>query len=175
MATGTLVSLQEYLATVYEPDCEYVDGEILERNLGEVDHGSFQGILVSWLFNHRKKLGIHVLPETRTQVAANRYRVPDIAVTISKPRGKVLTEPPFLCIEILSPEDRAGRVEEKIDDYLRFGVAYVWLIDPRKNLAWLYTREGKREAVDVLVTDGPRIELPIVELFAELDEEIELN
>ncbi len=175
MATGTLVSLQEYLATIYEPDCEYVDGEVLERNLGELDHGGLQGIIFGWLFGRRKELGIHVFPETRTQVAANRYRVPDIAVTVGKPRGRVLTEPPFLCIEILSPEDRASRVEEKIDDYLRFGVAYVWLIDPRNKLAWQYTREGKREAVTVLVTDGPRIEIPILDLFTELDEEMDLN
>jgi Uma2 family endonuclease len=51
-------------------------------------------------------------------------RVPDIAVTISRPAGRVLREPPFLCIEILSPEDRASRGEEKIDDYLQFGVPF---------------------------------------------------
>lgn len=173
MASGTLVPLEEYLTTVYDPDCEYVDGEILERNMGELDHGGLQGIIIAWLYSRRKQLGIHVFPETRTQVAARRYRVPDIALTLKKPSGRILTEPPFLCIEILSPEDRVSRMEEKIDDYLRFGVRYVWLIDPRKKLAWSYTREGKREAASVLVTDEPRIELPLVEIFAELGEEID--
>jgi hypothetical protein len=37
-ATGTMVSLDEYLSTVYDPDCEYVDGELIERNMGEIDH-----------------------------------------------------------------------------------------------------------------------------------------
>jgi len=64
-------------------------------------------------------------------------------------------------------------MQEKIDDYLKFGVRYVWLIDPRKKLAWSYTREGKREAVSILITDEPRIKLPISELFEELSEEIE--
>ncbi len=64
-------------------------------------------------------------------------------------------------------------MEEKIDDYLKFGVRYVWLIDPRKKLAWSYTREGRREAVSILTTDEPGIVLPIVELFEELSEEIE--
>jgi hypothetical protein len=32
MEAGTLVSVEEYLSTVYEPDCEYLDGELLERN-----------------------------------------------------------------------------------------------------------------------------------------------
>ena len=31
----THVSVEEYLKTVYEPDCEYVDGVVEERNLGE--------------------------------------------------------------------------------------------------------------------------------------------
>jgi Uma2 family endonuclease len=170
-----MVSEQEYLATMYEPDCEYVDGEILERNWGEVEHGTVQGLLACWLHSRRKELGIHVFLAVRTQVAARRYRVPDIAVTLGKAKRGILQEPPFLCIEILSPEDRVGRTEEKIDDYLKFGVRYVWLIDPRKKSAWSYTREGKREAVSLLTTDAPRIELPILDLFAELAEEIELE
>lgn len=173
MGTSAAVSVEEYLSTVYDPDCEYVDGEVLERNMGETDHGGLQGILIAWLFARRKQLGIHVFPETRTQVAPRRYRVPDVAVTASRPAGRILREPPFLCIEILSPEDRASRIEEKIDDYLRFGVAHVWLLDPRKKLAWAYNRDGKREAVKTLTTDTPHIECPIAELFAELDEEIE--
>jgi len=40
-----MVSEQEYLATMYEPDCEYVDGGILERNWGELEHGTLQGLL----------------------------------------------------------------------------------------------------------------------------------
>jgi Uma2 family endonuclease len=173
MATTALVPLEEYLATVYEPDCEYVDGEVLERNMGETDHGGLQLILGAWLFRRRKQFGIHVFTETRTQVAPGRYRVPDIAVTTGRVTERVLREPPFLCIEILSPEDRASRIEEKIDDYLKFGVAHIWLLDPRKKRAWSYTREGKREATNVLTTDAPRIELPVLELFDELAEELE--
>jgi len=42
MATGTLVSVEEYLNTSYSPDCDYVDGEVLERNLGEREHSELQ-------------------------------------------------------------------------------------------------------------------------------------
>ncbi|MGH9584958.1 MAG: Uma2 family endonuclease [Bryobacteraceae bacterium] len=173
MASTTTVSLEEYLHSVYEPDAEYLDGEVVERSVGETDHGGVQGILVTWLRNRRKQLGIHVFPETRTQVAPRRFRVPDIAVTLKKPSGRVLVEPPLLCIEILSPEDRASRMEARIDDYFAFGVPYVWVIDPRGRRAWSYTRDRKREAADLLTTDEPRIELRMEEIFAELDEEIE--
>jgi hypothetical protein len=35
MAVETLVSIEEYLGTAYLPDCDYVDGSVEERNLGE--------------------------------------------------------------------------------------------------------------------------------------------
>ena len=35
METGGLISVREYLSTSYRPDCDYVDGEVQERNLGE--------------------------------------------------------------------------------------------------------------------------------------------
>ena len=34
MAVGIQVSVEEYLHTSYRPDCDYVDGEVQERNLG---------------------------------------------------------------------------------------------------------------------------------------------
>ncbi len=133
-ATGAVVSLDEYLSTVYDPDCEYVDGELIERNMGESDHSFLQTMISALLFSQRRELGIHVFSELRVQVAATRYRIPDILSRRKKVRGKgrILREPAIpLCIEVLSPEDRASRMEAKIDDYLTFGVqAYVWIIDP---------------------------------------------
>jgi Uma2 family endonuclease len=173
--TLTDISVEEYLNTSYDPDCEYVDGEVIERNMGEPDHAGLQNAIGGWLWTRRKQLGIHVFTEMRVQVAPTRFRIPDVAVTKSKVKGRILREPPLLCIEILSPEDRVSRMEVKIDDYLKFGVAYVWLIDPRKKRAWSYTHDGRRESSSVLTTEEPRIELPIAELFAELDEEVDLS
>jgi len=36
MSSTTLISVQEYIATSYRPDCDYVDGEVRERNLGNL-------------------------------------------------------------------------------------------------------------------------------------------
>jgi Uma2 family endonuclease len=174
MASITICTLEEYLATVYEPDCEYIEGEIVERNMGESDHAGLQGLIVAWLFTRRREFGIHVFPEMRVQVSPRRFRVPDITVTTKRVRGRILTEPPLLCIEILSPEDRASRLEDKVDDYLKFGVSHIWVIDPRAKRAWSYVAGGKRDAATVLTTlSGPRIELPVMELFRELDDEVE--
>lgn len=69
-------------------------------------------------------------------------------------------------VEILSRDDRASELQEKIVDYLRFGVPYVWVIDPRLRRGWSHTAEGMREARDgVLRTTQPELALPLAELF----------
>jgi Uma2 family endonuclease len=92
---------------------------------------------------------------------------------VSRVRGKILHEPPFLCIEVLSPEDRAGRIQRRIDDYLGFGVRYVWLIDPSQKRAWSYTIEGKRESAETLTTSAPDLTLSLREIFEALSEDLQ--
>jgi Uma2 family endonuclease len=173
MATGTAISLDEYLSTIYHPDCEYVDGELIKRNMGESDHSALQGIIFAMLYGQRREIGIHVFPELRVQVGPTRYRIPDITVTTEKVRGKILRQAPFLCIEILSPEDRVSRMEVKIDDYLAFGVKYVWVIDPRRRKASSYSSEGRRESSAVLTTSDPELTLSLDEVFAAAAEDLE--
>jgi len=39
----TLVSVEDYLSTSYpDGDREYVDGQVVERNVGEIEHASLQ-------------------------------------------------------------------------------------------------------------------------------------
>jgi Uma2 family endonuclease len=161
----TAVPLKEYLETSYRPDCEYIDGELLERNVGEWDHSRLQMLLSNYLCNREKQWRIVVVVEQRVQVKPNRFRVPDISVLTEPPGGHIIREPPFLCIEILSPRDRIEEMQERIDDYLNFGVRYVWLIHPRTRRAFVYTVEGVQEVKDgVLCTKGVDIQVPLAEL-----------
>src|SRR6266849_1193459 len=100
MPTETSISVEEYLATSYRPDCDYVDGRIEERNLGEWDHSRLQAAITAFFFAREKRWGISVAPELRVQVKPTRFRIPDVCVVIGKPDEQVLTEPPFLCVEI---------------------------------------------------------------------------
>ena len=45
MASATLIPVREYLNTSYRPDCDFLDGELKERNGGEQPHASIQAIL----------------------------------------------------------------------------------------------------------------------------------
>ena len=171
--TGTPISLEEYISTVYDPDREYVDGEAIERNMGEFDHAGLQTAIAALLYGQRREAGIYVFVELRVQTSPTRFRVPDVTVTTRKGKGRILREPPFLCIEILSPEDRVSRMEARIADYLRFGVEFIWLIDPQERRAWTYTREGRRETDDVLATSNPNLTLRLDDVFRSLDEDVE--
>ena len=157
--------MAEYLSTSYSPDCDYVDGVLVERNVGEKDHSRAQGLLVGYLVNRRKEWKIHVFPEQRVQIKPSRFRVPDVCVVAgAEPDEQILTTPPLVCVEILSPDDRWSRMQEKIDDYLSFGVRHVWVIDPRSRKAYEFTAAGMHE-VPELRTQNPEIVVPLQALF----------
>jgi Uma2 family endonuclease len=167
MATTNLISVQEYLSTAYRPECDYVDGAVVERNVGEKDHGKLQRSLLIYFHERRIAWGIHVFPEQRVQVSATRFRIPDICVVLGpEPEEQIFTKPPFICIEILSPEDRLPAMQERVGDFLRFGVPYVWILDPRTRKAFRCTAQGMFEVAE-LRTESPEIIVPLEALFED--------
>jgi Uma2 family endonuclease len=167
MGTTTLVSVEEYLRTSFpDADREYIDGRIVERNVGEVDHSDLQTAIAHYLRTHYKKR-IWAGVEVRVQVKKTRFRIPDITVMLgSKPDERIIRTPPVLAVEILSPDDRAGYLEEKINDYLIFGVPYIWVINPETRRAYIHTPTGSHEVRDgVLRAESAGIEVPLSEVF----------
>jgi Uma2 family endonuclease len=163
--TAAILPLAEYLSSSYRPDREYVDGELVERNLGEFDHANLQGLLIACLSNRKNEWGIVVLPEQRVQVTPTRFRIPDITVLTARPETQIIHEPPFLCIELLSPGDRMAEMQDRIDDYLAFGVRYVWLINPKSRRAWAYTKDAVQEARGgILEAKDPNVQVALAEL-----------
>lgn len=65
-AAGTQISVQEYLHTVY-PDCDYVDGVLEDRNVGEWDHSTVQTRLVVF-FSKFENVGSLARTELRMRV-----------------------------------------------------------------------------------------------------------
>jgi len=167
MGTATLVSVDEYLATSYRPDCDFVDGELIERNLGTPDHSNLQRATIVWFENRRRELRLSAYPEMRIRVSPSRYRIPDLCVIPPPmPRGQFLTQPPYICIEVLSPEDSFSKYQTRLDDYLEMGVPNIWVIDPPSRRGWSIAREGHFEALDgVLRTGDGRVAMPMAELF----------
>ncbi len=143
---------------------------VSERNLGGRDHSELQMAIAGFLYANRKRLGLHVYMGQQLLVSARRSHVPDVCVVSGdKPSELVFTKPPFVCIEILSKDDTMVGMQEKIDDYLAFGVAHVWILNPRSRKAFVCTAEGMREEKETLRTKNPLIAVPLDEIFSDLD------
>jgi Uma2 family endonuclease len=168
---NALLTLEEYLHTVYHPDCDFVDGHLEERNLGETAHGLLQVELSYWFRSRSEEWKIRVITELRTRVATSRVRIPDVSVV---PDDAALAErvrqtPPLIAIEIMSPEDRTSRVVKRLDDFVRMGIENIWLLDPDERVAYTYSKFGlKLSDSDRLTVEGTPIFLDVTAIFSAL-------
>jgi Uma2 family endonuclease len=165
------VPVEEYLNTTYRPDVDYVDGEIEERNLGEFDHGDLQTAISTALRLHQRDWGVRVVVETRTRVSATRYRIPDVCVLSGAlERERIITHPPLLCVEVLSPRDTLKNMRKRIQDFIDMGVRTVWIFDPTTRTAHVCTASAMTEHTSgILRVEGTEIKLSIDEAFSTLD------
>jgi Uma2 family endonuclease len=146
MSTQTALSVEEYLHTVFDgSDREFLDGEVVERNMGNKSHGRAQGSFIYLLRQLEKSTGIFVIPEVRHKVTPTRYRIPDVAVFASEPQSEVPDQPPLIAVEVLSPDDRIGYVVPKLNEYRRWGVAHIWVADPEDRKLLVYRADGLHE------------------------------
>ena len=170
MPAPTIVAVEEYLSTSYSPDREYIDGVVVERNLGERDHSRLQALICGYLMNHERDWDVVTLPEQRVQVSPTRFRIPDVCLLrASDPVEPIVAVASIVCIEILSRDDRMPAVREKVRDYVAMGVKHVWVIDPRERRGFHFTANGMEEPKDgVLHVADSNIRLPLDEVFHDL-------
>jgi Uma2 family endonuclease len=136
MAT-TKISLEEYLNTTYRPDAEYINGEVRERNVGELEHSRMVKAILRWFERYEAQWQIEALPDVRVQVSAHNYRVPDICLRpLANPDLRFVTSIPAAVIEVLSPEDSVSDYRERIADYRPKGIPAIWVVDPKTGRGW---------------------------------------
>lgn len=171
MATATIVPVEEYLRTTYHPDMEYVEGQLVERHVGERKHSRLQFLIGAELAPRERRL-FHTYTEQRLRVSPQpRYRIPDICLmALPYERESVFTHPPHLIVEILSPDDTAADMLEKIADYLKFGVPHIWIPDPYRHRLQVADRDGLHDRANLIVETGLAGSLDFNELFARLDD-----
>ena len=122
MAT-TKVSLEEYLSTGYRPDVEYIDGELKERNVGDLEHARMVKAILRWFEQYETSWQLEALPDVRVQVSAENYRVPDICLrSLANPGVRFITATPAVVVEALSPEDSISDYRARIADYRQNGI-----------------------------------------------------
>ena len=165
------IPVEEYLSTGYDPDCEYDNGVIVERNLGEFEHSFLQILLGTIFTNNMDSWGVFGLTEQRVQIKPRKFLIPDVCVLrVGSPREKILTHPPLIAIEILSPEDTIRRTAAKAIEYRAFSVEHVWVIDPTARVAYRGTASGLQLVLSgELSVPGTPILVRIGDLFEKLD------
>lgn len=171
MSAANPIAAEEYQRRSWSPDREYVDGQVVERNLGEYEHSRLQLRIGAVLYGQESGAKMKTLCERRVLVGKSRYRIPDLCVvSASQSRDQVASAPPSICIEILSPDDRAGDLLEKVHGYLANGVMEVWVVDPQARRAQMFDSSGMHAAEDLVLssTQFP-LKVDLKPLFHELE------
>jgi Uma2 family endonuclease len=172
----SLIPVEEYLAASYpDGDREYLDGVVMERNVGTPGHSALQKILIVHLAAFEKRLKVAVRPECRTRIAETRYRVPDVPV-MERPfrqTERVVLDPPLLIVEIVSPEDKHSETLRRFREYEKLGVRYIVQMDPEDRTTYMFIRGDlvRRDDLASLETRNGSMPFDTRELLALLDEE----
>jgi Uma2 family endonuclease len=171
MATIVTIPVEEYLATSYRPDMEYVDGQLVERHVGEYFHGRLQLLIGVLLAGRERERRFRVFTELRIEVRQRRrYRIPDICVKALPHQVTPVLLKPDLAIEVLSPDDEPGETLAKVSDYLASGIPEIWIVDPYKRKLFVADLNGVREAPDLVVANELVGSVDFGELFRQLEE-----
>ena len=161
----TLIPVEEYLQSSYDPSREYRDGVLTPKTMPTRKHARLQGRLFKLIDDGFPDF--EAATELTVCLREGRYLVPDVAVErCDRVQDPYPVEPIHLCIEILSPGDRLSEVIAKAEEYHEWGVPTVWIIDPEERSAWQFTRgHGLREVRAGSTLEADPISLPLDAVF----------
>jgi len=164
--------------------CEVIDGILVEKVMSSYE--SVLALLIGqWLnaFLEKNPLGVALGADGMLRILPKRTRVPDISFIRWErfpkrklPRDRVFAVAPDLAIEILSPGNTPAEIALKLKDYFRAGTRLVWVTDPERRTARVYTspddftqikESGALDGGEVL----PGFRIKLKELFSRVPRE----
>lgn len=167
---------------------ELVDGTLIEKVMGTFE-SLIAGRIITRINNYLEahpKMGIALPADGMLKLRIKLIRVPD-ASYISRenlkagrfPRHGVAAVAPTIAVEVISEGNTRREMEEKLDEFFKFGAAEVWYVYPDSKLIVRYTsRQNSQELTEqeTLTTPVlPGFSCPIAPLFVHPDEEFELS
>lgn len=151
--------------------------ELIEGRLVEKPFRTFlEGMIIAniTLFIGRAFDGQVVGAGTGFLLEQNPDTVLAPALAILQPQTPItdsyVSIPPALVVEVVSPSDRAGEIEDKTQRWLKFGVAQVWVIYPNSKRIHIY-EQGDQYAVyegEEIIKGGdglPNFEISVRKIF----------
>jgi Uma2 family endonuclease len=166
----TQIGVEEYLALAFpdRPEPDYVHGEVVERSLPTPIHGQIQILLGILLAPLSLRARLVVMSELRVRIEPSVFRVIDLAVyRDARPEGRYAASPAFAAIEIVSPDDRYNDLMPRLEDYRRWGVPHVWLVDPFLKRLYEYTDAGLLQHPSLRLPEFD-FEIAATELFKDI-------
>ncbi len=151
-AATNLMTAEEFYDWTHRPEnrdrlFELADGEVFEMSLPGKQHclvcGNACGLL--WMYRRQHKNG-NVFTNDMGIILErdpDTVRGPDVAyyletTTFDDQERKYSDRMPALVVEVLSPNDRIGRMQKRINKFLEKGVGMVWLLDPESQTVSVY-------------------------------------
>jgi Uma2 family endonuclease len=157
MSTTSLVTAAELLdlPTGMGKRYELITGELRVMSPSGWRHGKIVSRLNAKLASFVEKLDLGIVfgAETGFLLASNpdTVRAPDVSfvskqnVPKEEPQESFWPGAPDLSVEVLSPSDRTGEVDEKIEAWLTAGCAAVWVVDPKLRTVAIYRPDQNAE------------------------------
>jgi len=167
VATKTQIRAEDYLRMTFEHDAELVHGELRERSMPDRIHGRLEGLLFAQFNQLRHSRGLYPCNETRLKIAPDVFRIPDVSVFAEPISQDVPDTPPLVVIEILSKDDRYVDLMEKLEEYRKWGVPHIWVIDPVSKRFSIYTDLGLQNISSFALAEYA-FQLTPGELFADV-------
>lgn len=180
MATVQEITTAEQLLEA--PDlgrCELVRGELVMMSPAGYEHGDVAARILGHLFQfvRKNRLGTVTAAETGFQIGRDpdTVRAPDVGFVRADRKPLVRTRgffqgPPDLAVEVVSPNDRVGDVQGKVQDWLASGCRVVWVADPTSQTVSIH--RGSRDTVRLTIEDEltdddtlPGFRLAVAEIF----------
>jgi Uma2 family endonuclease len=162
--------------------CELIDGVLVEKPMGFAE-SLLAGFLIEYLrtFVKPRKLGIVLSSDGMLRISSTQIRIPDVSFISwdrlpgrKIPKVQVPRLSPDLAIEVLSPSNTDKEMERKRGNYFEAGTLECWeVLIPTREVV-LYRADGSVARLDSTgtITSAllPGFQLPVAQLFAELDE-----
>lgn len=139
---------------------ELVRGRLVVREPPGTRHGVIAANLAWLVTDHVRQhtLGLVFAQDTGFRLESNpdTVRGPDLAFLAADraaeipPRGYAALAPDLVA-EIVSPDDRPGELLAKVGQFLDAGTRLIWVIDPQRTEARIYSASGD---VSIVGEDG---------------------
>jgi Uma2 family endonuclease len=183
MSAHALLTAEELLRiNLPNKRSELVRGKLMIREPAGYIHGAVAARLLAAIAAHigTSGLGRVFAAETGFTLARgpDTVRAPDVAFVsaarLPRPAPRGYAElAPDLAAEVLSPDDSAPEVLDKVADWLRAGTRLVWVVDPARRVARVYCADGSEDHIaeaDVLRGEDvlPAFALELASLFGDV-------